>query len=133
MSVAHPCCSRLHEIPTLASDHPIFLCVNNQSADGRIRSRDILVQRRLCVPPFVEPQVKERKILTHRSANFGCVFADSRSEYESINSAQHGNHRTDSRSQAMNIDVKRQFCAFMALLTGGKNFSHIAGNSRYPE
>jgi MoaA/NifB/PqqE/SkfB family radical SAM enzyme len=68
---ATPLLSRLHKIPALASNHPVFLCMNNQDADGRIRSRDILVQRRLCVLPLVEPQVKERKIFTHRSANFG--------------------------------------------------------------
>src|SRR5712692_2470214 len=130
---ATPLFTRLHEIPALPSNHPVFLCMNNQDADGRIRSRDILVQRRLCVLPRVEPQAEERKIVTRRGANFRRVFADPCGEYESINPAQHGNHGTNSRSQAVDINIKRQFCAFMAVLTGGKNFPHIAGNSRYPE
>lgn len=73
----------------------------------RIRSRDIRVCGRLCVLPMVEPQAEEREHFTHRSANFGRVFANSRGEYESINSAQHRNHGANSRSQAVDIHCKR--------------------------
>jgi hypothetical protein len=38
-SAAHGCCSRLHEIPALPGNHPVFLCVNNQNAEGRIRGQ----------------------------------------------------------------------------------------------
>src|SRR5258708_39804116 len=33
----------------------------------------------------------------------------------------------------MDINIKRQFCAFMTVLASGKNLPHVAGNSRYPE
>jgi P-type Cu2+ transporter len=65
-SVASVCCSRLHEIPTLPSDHPIFLpgdfeALPDRGAQARVNGTRIiiggprlLIEGKVSVPPEVE-------------------------------------------------------------------------------
>src|SRR5580692_4248948 len=63
------------------------------------------------------------------------MFAHAGGEYESVYSAESCNHRADTGSQAMNVNIKRELGPFVAFFNRSKNLPHVAresGNSEQP-
>src|SRR5262249_4033231 len=88
-SVCRNSCGRVHELPTLLGDGPVFLGSNHQNLHARVRTGDVLIEGGLGVGLGIQSKPKKLQAFAGRSADLRRILSYAGREDHGISPAQH--------------------------------------------
>src|SRR5271157_331209 len=112
--------------PAPASNGPILLRADDQHANPGILLGDVFIHRRSIVLGLVQLQLQIRKALAHCLPHSLGVLSNSRRENQSIKTTQGRDHGSYARPQAMDKNIKSQFCSLIPQFLCPQYLSHVA-------